>query len=508
MKGIYVSIFKKTIKFGIIHQIALFISEVACAYLVSVVLSVALSEEYELIAYWGIAALVSILLGTMLIGILVKVLERNRERDTLVCKKHIIEGMIDRRIIIDSEGEMDTKLTGDVDNIQHYFAVTYPKMIAAMLTSVVVILIITITDYRLSIIFLCMGMLQLLPGVIYEKWTKKVYMNTMTNEEVYTDWMLEGLKGIRTIKSYMQGKWFLNRFRDNCRDMIDAGKKENRTAAIEDIISEFIKTVLTYGSYIVLGIFALEFGTSIAVIPILVVLANTLFSGIDAIVHAVVGRTRCKEAINRIGEQASIEKVDETNDFVIDAVNLCKSFGDKVIFEDVKLHISSGDKVLLRGKNGSGKTTLMRVLLGFDDLTDGILKRKNVDMAYSFQEEPELNLTARSIVAGLDDEKMIDLSLFETIMKGFNNMHIMDKKPEDCSGGERKKFYLALTLARRAEFIVLDEPTNHLDSESVEYLVSILRNLDTTVFVCTHDERIALSWDKRLQMEGGRLNEA
>ncbi|MBQ9342250.1 MAG: ABC transporter ATP-binding protein [Lachnospiraceae bacterium] len=210
---------------------------------------------------------------------------------------------------------MDAKLTGDVGIIRQYMELTYPKMMAALITIVVAIVLISLKDCRLSLIFACMGLLQLLPGIVYEKWTRKVYMNTMANEEAYTDWMLEGLKGIRTIKSYMQEKWFLGKFADKCSDMIDAGKKENQTAAVEDIISEFIKTVLTYGSYVVLGIFALKFGLSVVEIPVLIVLASTLFSGIDAIVHAWVGRARFNEAINRIGEIKEEISNDNTGGF-------------------------------------------------------------------------------------------------------------------------------------------------------------------------------------------------
>lgn len=507
MNGIYKKLFKKTTRIGIVNQIIIFVSGFGCSYLVSKVLSSAISKNNDEIVFWGIMAIGSIFISALLICIFSKALEGRSERDILSCKKRILEDLINRRIIIGSEGEMDAKLTGDVGIIRQYMELTYPKMMAALITIVVAIVLISIKDYRLSLIFACMGLLQLLPGIVYEKWTRKVYMNTMANEEAYTDWMLEGLKGIRTIKSYMQEKWFLDKFADKCSDMIDAGKKENQTAAVEDIISEFIKTVLTYGSYVVLGIFALKFGLSVVEIPVLIVLASTLFSGIDAIVHAWVGRARFNEAINRIGVIRDETANDYAGDSLIDVSDLGKTYDEKTIFEKVSMKINIGDRVLLRGKNGSGKTTFMRVLLGFEDPSVGTVKRKNVSIAYSFQEEPELNIPARSIVSELSENEMIDLSLFEKIMMGFNDMHILDKRPEDCSGGERKKFFLALALARKAELIILDEPTNHLDAESVEYLMDLLRKQTATLFICTHDDRLTLSWNKRFLMEGGRLNE-
>ena len=106
-----------------------------------------------------------------------------------------------------------------------------------------------------------------------------IYQQTMADIESYSNWMAEGLHGIRTIKSYQQENWFLKRFEKNNRALILSGRREAQTAAVEDIVSSLISTVLTYGSYLIVGFFVLHYGIAAVQVPLLLVLTATVFSG-------------------------------------------------------------------------------------------------------------------------------------------------------------------------------------------------------------------------------------
>ena len=88
----------------------------------------------------------------------------------------------------------------------------------------------------------------------------------------------------------------------------------------------------------------------------------------------------------------------------------------------------------------------------------------------------------------------------------FQVSEILERTPEACSAGQRKKFYLSLSLACASDLLVLDEPTNHLDTDSVAYLLRQLEKYSGALLICSHDPRVTM---KRVwTMEGGQIHES
>lgn len=199
--------------------------------------------------------------------------------------------------------------------------------------------------------------------------------------------------------------------------------------------------------------------------------------------------------------------------------NLTKSFGDRVIFEDLTFGIDQGQKAAIVAKNGNGKTTLLRCLLGQEPYDDGrVVFRKDIRVAFMEQSDglnpdntileevfshdlPELKAVKEyNRAMRLQDEDLIKQS-FELITElnawdielRVNQILSVLKLSETnrlinkLSGGQKKRVALAKVLIAEPDFLILDEPTNHLDLDMIEWLEEYLSKSSSTILMVTHD---------------------
>ncbi len=202
--------------------------------------------------------------------------------------------------------------------------------------------------------------------------------------------------------------------------------------------------------------------------------------------------------------------------------NVTKTFGDKVLFQDINLHINKGDKVALVARNGQGKTTLLKLIAGeingegehckvfvsrnirigylkqepdFPDhwtVLDTVFESENplIQAIQKYEEallSPENDQALQSALTKMEDLKAWD---FEAKIKEILfklNITELQKKVGTLSGGQRKRLALAKLLIDEPEFIILDEPTNHLDLDMIEWLEDFLGQANRTLFMVTHD---------------------
>ncbi len=197
---------------------------------------------------------------------------------------------------------------------------------------------------------------------------------------------------------------------------------------------------------------------------------------------------------------------------------LTKSFGDRILFENLTFGIDQGQKVALVAKNGAGKTTLLRCLYGQESPDSGtVVFRKDIRIAWMDQLDhysPEASvwdmvsdnyndshrlLAAYNQAIQKGNEKEVEQLTQEiTDIDGWGTeaeisriLGILKLNPEDkiqtLSGGQKKRISLAKVLLADADFMVLDEPTNHLDLDMIEWLEAYLTGTKATVFMVTHD---------------------
>ena len=200
--------------------------------------------------------------------------------------------------------------------------------------------------------------------------------------------------------------------------------------------------------------------------------------------------------------------------------NLSKSFGEHVLFENISFGIDKGQKVAFIAKNGTGKSTLLKILAGEAGYDSGNVVFRNgiktgiLQQSPNYKEELTISQTifktsSEQIDAILEYEKAIaNPDDNERMQKAFEQMdaldawdyevrikqilgqlqiHDLDQKIGELSGGQQKRIALAQVLIEEPDFIILDEPTNHLDLDMIEWLENYLSKDNITILMVTHD---------------------
>lgn len=198
---------------------------------------------------------------------------------------------------------------------------------------------------------------------------------------------------------------------------------------------------------------------------------------------------------------------------------LTKSFGDRILFEDISFGIAKGEHIGIIAQNGNGKTTLLNIIAGIEDYDSGsITFHSDIKVGYLMQNPsfaPELtilqacfnspNETVQAISRyekalydnepqSLHDaiEEMDRLKAWEyehrvkSILSKLN-IRNFEQPVKELSGGQIKRIALANILITAPDLLILDEPTNHLDIEMTEWLESYLQHSNVTLLMVTHD---------------------
>jgi ATP-binding cassette subfamily F protein uup len=226
---------------------------------------------------------------------------------------------------------------------------------------------------------------------------------------------------------------------------------------------------------------------------------------------------------------------------ILQAEHLSKSYGEKVLFDDISFGIEKGQKVALIARNGTGKSTLMKILSGLDAADSGkVTIRNGIRLSFLDQDPPfsnditvldaifssenealralhdyELSLEQMKLNPGpLSDRKLSESMQRMDAHRGWDYetrareilgqfaIHDLSQPIRELSGGQKKKIALAHALIGEPDLLLLDEPTNHLDFEMIEWLEEYLSRESLSLLLVTHDRYFLDSvCDTILEME-------
>ncbi len=215
---------------------------------------------------------------------------------------------------------------------------------------------------------------------------------------------------------------------------------------------------------------------------------------------------KSKARMARFEEMSSKEyqKRNETNelfippgprlgDLVIEAKDLKKGFGDRLLIDGLNFNLPPGGIVGVIGPNGAGKTTLFRMLVGQEQPDSGELRLGDtVKLAYVDQSRDDLDpkkTVWEELSGGLDNMIVGDFTVNSRAYVGRFNFRGTDqqKRVGDLSGGERNRLHMAKLLATGGNLLLLDEPTNDLDVETLRALEEALLEFPGCAIVVSHD---------------------
>lgn len=180
-------------------------------------------------------------------------------------------------------------------------------------------------------------------------------------------------------------------------------------------------------------------------------------------------------------------------DLVIEASNISKGFGDRLLYENLSFNLPKGGIVGIIGPNGAGKTTLFRMLTGEEQPDSGEFKiGDTVEVAYVDQNRDDLDGSKtvwEEISDGLDNITVGNYTIPSRAYVSHFNFKGEDQQKyiKDLSGGERNRLHLAKLLKKGGNLLLLDEPTNDLDVETLRALEEAILDFPGCVVVISHD---------------------
>jgi energy-dependent translational throttle protein EttA len=191
--------------------------------------------------------------------------------------------------------------------------------------------------------------------------------------------------------------------------------------------------------------------------------------------------------------QIAIPPGPRLGDLVVDAADVMKGYGERLLIDDLSFSLPRGGIVGVIGPNGAGKTTLFRTLVGQEEVDAGALKiGPTVEFAYVDQSRESLDGTKtvyEEITGGVDHLKVGDREVHgRAYVAGFNfKGSDQQKQVSALSGGERNRLHLAKALLMGGNVLLLDEPTNDLDVDTLRALEDALVQFPGCAVVISHD---------------------
>lgn len=171
---------------------------------------------------------------------------------------------------------------------------------------------------------------------------------------------------------------------------------------------------------------------------------------------------------------------------IINAEKVSKTYGEKVLFDQITLGINKGDKVGVIGVNGTGKSTFLKIIAGIEEADEGqIVKGRDVTVTYLPQtpEFQENDTIVNYVLRGTRESTEAQAKMILTKL----GMTDYDADIFKLSGGQKKRVALARALVEPTEVLILDEPTNHLDNEMVIWLEQYIKQFKGELIMVTHD---------------------
>jgi ABC transport system ATP-binding/permease protein len=234
---------------------------------------------------------------------------------------------------------------------------------------------------------------------------------------------------------------------------------------------------------------------------------------------------------------STLRKIIQVNYLSVE--NISKSYGEKILFEELSFGINKEQKVAFVAKNGSGKTSILNIIAGLDVPDTGqIVCRKDIQISYLAQNESlDPTLTIKEVIFSSENKSLEVIAQYnkalenpeneEAYQKAFELMDQhnawdfetqytqilsklkfdnLEQKVSELSGGQKKRLALATVLINKPDLLILDEPTNHLDLEMIEWLESYFAKEKITLFMVTHDryflERVC---NEIVELDHGKL---
>ena len=435
-----------------------------------------------------------------------------------------------------SSGELKNIMIDQVDSMETSLAHLVPEFTANLVGPLLLFIYMLVLDWRLallSLVPLVIGMAVMM-SVMNDAYQAN-YQKSVSIGQRMTSAIVEYIGGIEVIKAFNQSEKSYDKYSDSVYDNATfyykwMGETMNRVAIGRLLSPMGILTIIPFGIF-----FYMRGSLELTSLITIIVLSFATVASLMKIMNYVDDLARIStitgeiEKILNSRELENVEKNLEIEDYKIELKNIDFSYEEnKKVIDGVSLEIDSGKVAAFVGPSGSGKSTLAKLIAGFWNVDEGVIKIGGVDTRHMSLE----NLS--SLISYVSqDNFLFDMTIRENIRIG--NKNATDKEVEEIakksachdfivgltdgydtvvgeggghlSGGERQRISIARAMLKDAPIVILDEATSYIDPENEGLIQEALSKLveGKTLLIIAHRLRTITGADKIFLIENGKV---
>ena len=427
----------------------------------------------------------------------------------------------------------------DLNIIRGYLS----NLLCTLQTDILCIIIFSILIFRISkfltIIIYLIIILLILNILLFKKRKKKLIHKNTKAEEIINSSIIEGLSNVDTVKGSHLEKRLTDLFSIKYKNFQEINYSLSLLMIFQETIRNTLNDFLMVLLYSVGAYLVIRKKLTLSSLIIYQSFLNYLLSCTLRVIKTIEEYPNYKISLERVEELFMINEEDFKNNYFylsydlsgdIKINNLNYKIGYKTLFNNLKLEIKKGEKILLSGPSGCGKSTLVKMLMRYIEVEFDTIKISNIDINHYHLNNIRTNITYLSsneylfndtmknnitLYKEYNDEEIEEVSRICLVSDIIKNKELgLDKMIEEngfnFSSGEKQRIFLARAIIKKTSIYILDEALGQIDiNREKKILEGIFKYLnDKTIIVISHRFNNKKLFDRVLKLEEGKIIES
>lgn len=475
------------------------------AQLLSKVVSYAVGGEAWHVAKLG-GCLLCIVVAEKLVGISIRIYyEKTSSAALHACKMELFRQFLANPMDVlfaSDHGAAVERLNDDFNCIITRELSAYSSIWTGLITAAAYFCYLSSKKPLLALCMAAMSVLQIVPPLIVKHFLQVNYDNCREIEAEISDFTAEGYHGFATMKLYDLKEWWLDRLKALHGRYLKIGNRSEAACAADNILTQTVENLLTYGTYAMVGIFVLSGYTTMQDGVAAIALSSGLYAAVNRMTGAISQLSVAQIAHNRLSEWIAREPAGEARELKSGGISmdhLTFSYGEGNVINGISAEFPGENISVIKGRNGIGKSTLFKIITGLVSSEEGAVlvggenPRVLADSQFPYalcylpQEDVPFDFTAMELYQMLLPHKT-DKALSAAAKFGLTDDVVRKTKIRELSGGEKKKVFLSLAFSLEPLILLLDEPGNSLDSAGKDTLRHYVSCRGKGTVIITHDD--------------------
>lgn len=498
--------YRKSIVLGILNIFSS-IAFVSLAAVTKFLMDKALNKNYEDLVFF-----IWLLFIVLLIGLILKIIQNFLKVKFIIkremeLKKALFISKLNADFYLNANHTATTLqvYNMDINNIINGELEVIPMFFYQISRLVYASILIVFFDWRLILVFLCLGIIGIISMQLYAKMIKPRHKKVLESDDKLSIYVKEAWENLHLIRTYNAEDSFTMHYENKQQEAINARNKKYNLQLTSSYLF-LIGSNILYAGFIAYGGFAiyyqlLTYGTFLALMQLLGHIEGPIFS-FSPLINKY---TLMLSSRKRYLDQYSDVKLDQEllSDFdSITFEDISFSYGSNKVIDNISFEINKKDIVQIKGDSGRGKTTLLALLLGLIKANEGQIKIKYRNEFYDYDKVasslfayvPQINVLFSGtikenfeLLTDADDEQIKEALIVANLDKEIIDLNQrLNENGKGLSVGQLQRLMIAIAYAKNRPIFLLDEFTSALDKENSQIVINNLLKTNKTIIYISH----------------------